>query len=75
MCVSLGLKKLGDFVVSEGHGYPLVLYIKSLVYACVRLSVTVGRSDSLSMTIGQSVSLSLMGSPPERQAWDEHGIY
>ncbi len=23
-CVSLGLKKPGDFTVSEGHGYPLV---------------------------------------------------
>jgi hypothetical protein len=24
VCVSLGLKKPGDFTVSEGHGYPLV---------------------------------------------------
>ncbi len=24
MCISLGLKKLGDFTVSEGHEYPLV---------------------------------------------------
>jgi hypothetical protein len=24
LCVSLGLKKLRDFTVSEGHGYPLV---------------------------------------------------
>ncbi len=24
LCVSLGLKKPGDFTVSEGHGYPLV---------------------------------------------------
>ncbi len=24
MCVSLGLKKPGDFIVSEGHGHPLV---------------------------------------------------
>jgi hypothetical protein len=23
-CASLGLKKPGDFIVSEGHGYPLV---------------------------------------------------
>jgi hypothetical protein len=29
VCVSLGLKKLGDFTVSEGHGYPLVLYNES----------------------------------------------
>ncbi len=25
VCVSLGLKKSGDFIVSEGHGYPLVM--------------------------------------------------
>jgi hypothetical protein len=25
VCLSLGLKKPGDFTVSEGHGYPLVL--------------------------------------------------
>jgi hypothetical protein len=24
LCVSLGLKKPGDFTVSEGHGHPLV---------------------------------------------------
>jgi hypothetical protein len=24
VCVSLGLKKPGDFTMSEGHGYPLV---------------------------------------------------
>jgi len=24
LCLSLGLKKPGDFIVSEGHGYPLV---------------------------------------------------
>jgi hypothetical protein len=24
VCLSLGLKKPGDFTVSEGHGYPLV---------------------------------------------------
>ncbi len=29
MCVSLGLKKPGYFTVSEGHEYPLVLYINS----------------------------------------------
>jgi hypothetical protein len=29
VCVPLGLKKLGDFTVSEGHGYPLVLIIGS----------------------------------------------
>ncbi len=26
MCVSLGLKKPGDFTMSEGHGYPIVQY-------------------------------------------------
>jgi hypothetical protein len=26
VCVSLGLKKPGDFIVSEGHGYPLVFF-------------------------------------------------
>jgi len=25
LCLSLGLKKPGDFTVSEGHGYPLVV--------------------------------------------------
>jgi hypothetical protein len=29
VCVSLGLKKPGDFTVSEGHRYPLVLYNES----------------------------------------------
>jgi hypothetical protein len=24
VCLSLGLKKSGDFTMSEGHGYPLV---------------------------------------------------
>jgi hypothetical protein len=24
VCLSLGLKKLGDFTVCKGHGYPLV---------------------------------------------------
>ncbi len=39
VCVSLGLKKSGDFIVSEGHGYPLVLYIKAN-----RLSVCVDKN-------------------------------
>ncbi len=30
VCVSLGLKKPGDFTVSEGHGYPLVLILLSV---------------------------------------------
>jgi hypothetical protein len=30
--VSLGLKKLGDFIVSEGHGYPLVTYNEMLCW-------------------------------------------
>jgi hypothetical protein len=37
MCVSLGLKKLGDFTVSEGHGYPLVyiyIYIYMALFWC-----------------------------------------
>jgi hypothetical protein len=25
VCVSLGLKKPGDFTMSEGHGYPLII--------------------------------------------------
>jgi hypothetical protein len=29
VCVPLGLKKPGDVTVSEGHGYPLVLYNES----------------------------------------------
>jgi hypothetical protein len=33
VCVSLGLKKWGDFTMSEGHGYPLVyIYIKAWPY-------------------------------------------
>jgi hypothetical protein len=27
LCVSLDLKKSGDFIVSKGHGYPLVTII------------------------------------------------
>jgi hypothetical protein len=27
VCISLGLKKPGDFTVSEGHGLPLVNFI------------------------------------------------
>ncbi len=35
VCVSLGLKKPGDFTVSEGHGYPLVINrsMKNLSYS------------------------------------------
>ncbi len=32
MCVSPGLKKPGDFTVSEGHGYPLVLITRHWNY-------------------------------------------
>ncbi len=31
VCVSLGLKKSRDFIVSEGHGYPLV-YINTYTF-------------------------------------------
>jgi hypothetical protein len=31
-CVSLGLKKPGDFTVFEGHGYPLVKVMPSPMY-------------------------------------------
>ncbi len=30
VCLSLGLKKLGDFTMSEGHGYPLMKIIVKL---------------------------------------------
>ncbi len=31
VCVSLGLKKPGDFTMSKGHGYPLVILNKFVV--------------------------------------------
>jgi hypothetical protein len=31
VCLSLGLKKPGDFTMSEGHGYPLV-ELKVVIY-------------------------------------------
>ncbi len=33
MCLSLGLKKPGDFTVSEGHGYPLVAKTNTVILA------------------------------------------
>jgi hypothetical protein len=34
VCLSLGLKKTGDFTSSEGHGYPLV-YIEQVTQLIV----------------------------------------
>jgi len=36
MCVFLGLKKPGDFTVSEGHGYSLVYLIWQIWFASIQ---------------------------------------
>jgi hypothetical protein len=61
VCVSLGLKKPGDFTVSEGHGYPLV-------YLYNRLGFVLGGSSFPSIHLSRGPSIQV---PHPKRRWNE----
>ncbi len=50
MCFSLGLKKPGDFTMSEGHGYPLVI-LMIIIMKSHKLKVKLGLPPTMKVKI------------------------
>ncbi len=66
MCVSLGLKKSGDSIVSEGHGYPLVVndYITT-DWKCGSLWCNVESNSHMSINSKQQITYLLKSTRSE----------